>query len=51
MDTNSIYEGHSLREKNIKIINKSFYTEKIKDTDEQKTVITKLKKILNKKLL
>lgn len=51
MDTNSIYEGYNLREKNSKIVNKSFYTEKIKDSDEQNTIIRKLKSILMKKLL
>ena len=51
MDTNSIYDNHVIREKDCKIINKSFYTEKIKDSNEQETIIKKVKNILMKKLL
>lgn len=51
MDTNSIYEDYGLVGKNSKIVNKSFYTEIVKDTDEQNTIIKKVKKILMKKLL
>ena len=51
MDTNSIYDGYGLREKNTKVINKSFYTEKIKESDEHEKIIKKLKNILMKKLL
>jgi len=51
MDTNSIYENYGLTEKNSKSVKKFFYTEIVKDTDEQNTVIKKVKKILMKKLL
>lgn len=51
MDTNSIYEGYGIREKNTKTINKTFYTEKIKNSNEQDSVIKKIKSILSKKLL
>ena len=51
MDINSIDEGYRHEEENYKIINRSFYTEKIKDSDNQNTKIKKLKSILLKKLL
>jgi len=51
MDTNSIYEGYRSRENNSKIIEKSFYTEKIKDSNQQDTILKKIKSILMRKLL
>ena len=51
MDTNSIYNSYSFKEKESKVINKSFYTEKIKDSGEHDTKIKKIKNILKKKLL
>jgi len=51
MDTNSTYEGYGRREKKCKVVNKSFYTEKVKDSDNEDTIAKKLKSILMKKLL
>ena len=51
MDINSMAEDYRPKEKNCKTINRSFYTEKIKDSDKENTKFKKIKSILMKKLL
>jgi len=50
MDINSIYKEYSLKNKQSKIVKTSFYTEKVKDRKTSYSLITKIKKLLIKRL-
>jgi hypothetical protein len=50
MDINSIYEDYRLKNKQSEIVRTSFYTEKVKDRKTSYSLLTKIKKLLIKRL-